>query len=423
MNPIRKAIADGAFLTCLPAQKFKTGLLSAQFVAPLSAESASAYALIPSVLRRGTVNCPDMAALSARLDRLYGARIDDTVRKIGECQCVGFVASFLDDRFVPGGERLLQPVAALLGELIRQPVTEDGAFLPAYFDSEKTNLLDAISSIRNDKRLWAGRRLLSEMCAGEPYGLSRLGEEADAEALENSRLYADYVDLIANAPLEMAYCGSADPEAVADALRGALADLPRARPNDLPSVLPHMPRADVLRVSDAMDVTQGKLEIGFSCESPDYMALLMGNTLFGGSSNAKLFMNVREKLSLCYYASSVFHRQKNMITVSSGIEFDNYQRAFDEIMEQLDMVKRGELEDWEIDSARSLLLNSYASMGDAQGKMENFYLSRAVTGLPDTPESMSENIKNMTMERVIEAMRTVKLDTVYFLKGKEAASE
>lgn len=421
MNPIRKTLADGVSLTCLPAQKFKTGLLSAQFVAPLSERTASAYALIPSVLRRGTVNCPDMAALSARLDRLYGARIDDTVRKIGECQCAGFVASFLDDRFVPGGERLLEPVAALLGELIRQPVTEDGAFLPAYFESEKSNLLDAIGSIRNDKRLWAGRRLLSEMCAGEPYGLSRLGEEADADALENGRLYAEYADLIANAPLEMVYCGSADADAVADALRAVLADLPRARPDDLPSVLPHTPRADVLRVSDAMDVTQGKLEIGFSCESPDYMALLMGNTLFGGSSNAKLFMNVREKLSLCYYASSVFHRQKNMITVSSGIEFANYQKAFDEIMEQLAMVQRGELEDWEIDSARSLLLNSYASMGDSQGKLENFYLSRTVTGLPDTPETLSEGIRNMTIERVIEAMRTVKLDTVYFLKGKEAA--
>ena len=421
MKFTRTTLADGVFLTCLPAQKFKTCLLSAQFVAPLSEQTASTYALIPSVLRRGTVDCPDMAALSARFDRLYGLRVDDTVRKIGERQCVGFVAGFLDDRFVPGGERLLKPAAAALGELIRRPVVENGAFLPAYFDGEKSNLLDAIGSIRNDKRLWAGRRLLSEMCAGEPYGLSRLGEEADAEALENGRLYADYVDLIANAPLEIVYCGSADAEAVADALRGALSDLPRARPNALPPVLPHTPRADVLRVSDAMDVTQGKLEIGFSCESDDYMALLMGNALFGGSSNAKLFMNVREKLSLCYYASSVFHRRKNMITVSSGIEFANYQRAFDEIMEQLAMVQRGELEDWEIDSARSLLLNSYASMGDSQGKLENFYLSRAVTEISDTPETLSEQVRNMTMERVVEAMRTVKLDTVYFLNGKEAA--
>ena len=408
-------------MTCLPAQKFKTGVLSAQFVAPLTAQTAGGVALIPSVLRRGTVDSPDMGLLSARLDNLYGARIDETVRKIGEYQCAGFVASFLDDRFVPGGERLLEPVTALLGELVREPVTENGAFLPAYFDSEKANLLDAIGSIRNDKRLWAGRRLLSEMCAGEPYGVSRLGEEADVEALQNNDLYSRYRELISKAPLEIVYCGSASLEEVENALRAVLDGLPRGEVWTLPEMSPHAPRADVLNVSDSMDVTQGKLELGFSCESDDYMALLMGNTLFGGSSNSKLFMNVREKLSLCYYASSSFHRRKNLITVSSGIEFGNYQAAFDEITAQLRMVQDGDWEAWEIDSARSILLNSYASLGDSQGKLENFYLSRAVSGFPDTPESMSEAVRSMTPERITEAMRTVKLDTVYFLKGKEAA--
>lgn len=408
-------------MTCIPARKFKTSLLSAQFVNPLRGETAGAYALIPSVLRRGTVSCPDMDALSARLDSLYGARIDDTVRKIGEAQCAGFVASFLDDRFVPDGEKLLEPVAALLGELLCAPVTEGGVFRADYFDSEKANLLDAIGSIRNDKRLWAGRRLLAEMCAGEPYGVSRLGEEADVTPLEAGSVYGRYRDVLSSSPLEIVYCGSAAAERVEGAVRAALDALPRKDVRTLPEVRPHAPRSDVLRVSDAMDVTQGKLEIGFSCDSADYMAMLMGNALFGGNSNSKLFLNVREKLSLCYYASSAYHRQKNLLTVSSGIEFGNYQRALDEIMTQLESVQRGDLEEWEWDSAKSILLNSYASLGDGQGKLENFYLARAVTGLPDTPEDLSEKTRTLTRERVLEAMGTVRPDTVYFLTGKEAA--
>ena len=170
-----------------------------------------------------------------------------------------------------------------------------------------------------------------------------------------------------------------------------------------------------------MDVTQGKLGMGFSCTSTDHTALLMGNTLFGGSSNSKLFLNVREKLSLCYYASSVYHRQKGLITVSSGIEFENYQRAYDEIMAQLSAVQRGELEDWELQGARSSLLNAYASMGDSQGKLENFYLGQAATGHDETPEMLAEEIRTLKNERIYEAMETVRLDTVYFLKGKETA--
>ena len=145
----------------------------------------------------------------------------------------------------------------------------------------------------------------------------------------------------------------------------------------------------------------------------------MGNTLFGGSSNSKLFLNVREKLSLCYYASSLYHRQKGLITVSSGIEFQNYQRAYDEIMAQLEAVQKGELEDWELEGARSTLLNNYATVGDSQGKLENFYLGQAATGQHETPADLARAIQDMTAERICRAMSTVKLDTVYFLKGKE----
>ena len=181
MNIVRTKLADGVYLTCLPARKFKTGLLSAQFITPLRRENAAANALVPAVLRRGTVRFPDMGLLSAELDRLYGAQISYTVRKKGESQCVGFVASFIDDSFVPGGEKILEPVAALLGELICEPVTRSGRFLPAYVDGEKENLVDAIRSVLNDKRDYADLRLLQEMCGAEPYGISRLGDEASVQ--------------------------------------------------------------------------------------------------------------------------------------------------------------------------------------------------------------------------------------------------
>jgi predicted Zn-dependent peptidase len=421
MEVIRKQLADGVNLTYLPARKFKTSLLSAQFVVPLREETAAANALLCAVLRRGTVSCPDMGSLAARLDKLYGASIDYTVRKKGEAQCIGFVASLIDDSFAPGGEKLLEPVAALLGELICDPATERGRFVPGYFESEKNNLLDAIRSLINDKRDYADRRLIQELCAGEHYAVSRLGSEAAAEKLQPKKLYNQYRELISTARLELFYSGSADLRRVESALQGAFSALPRKVIRERTAVLPHTPRQEIHSVEDAMDVTQGKLGMGFSCTSTDHTALLMGNTLFGGSSNSKLFLNVREKLSLCYYASSVYHRQKGLITVSSGIEFENYQRAYDEIMAQLSAVQRGELDDWELQGARSSLLNAYASMGDAQGELENFYLGQAATGHDETPEMLAEEIRTLKNERIYEAMETVRLDTVYFLKGKETA--
>lgn len=420
MEATRTKLAEGVYLTHMPARKFKTGLLSAQFMTPIKAETAAAQAVLPSVLRRGCARYPDMGALGAELDRLYGAEIDYTVRKKGESQCVGFVASLIDDAFTPEGEKLLEPVAELLGQVICDPLTKGGLFLPEYVDSERTNLVDAIRSILNDKREYADLRLLQEMCDGEGYGVSRFGDEKSAEKLTGERVYETYVDLLASAPLELFYCGGAETGRVEAALSKALAGLTRKVVSPLPKTSRHALRGEVRSVTDAMDVTQGKLGMGFTCGSDDFPALMMGNTLFGGSSNSKLFMNVREKLSLCYYASSLLHWEKGVITVSSGIEFQNFQRAYDEILLQLKAVQDGRLDQWELEGARSTLCNAYATIGDSQGKLENFWLGRMAAGRRETPEELAAGIRSVTPERICEAMRSVSLDTVYFLKGEEA---
>ena len=282
MEVTRTKLAEGVYLTYLPAQKFKTSLLSAQFVTPLREETASAYALLPSVLRRGTVSCPDMGSLSARLDELYGARIETTVRKKGENQCVGFGASLIDDSFAPGGEKLLEPVAELLGELICDPVTERGRFVPSYFESEKTNLLDAIRSLVNDKRDYADSRLLREMCAGEPYGIPRLGGEAGAESVQPKQLYALYQELISTARLELIYSGSAPQRRVEQALLSALAALPREQVRDIALYRPHPARQEVLR---------GRLFTGLSAgqAGPENSNLREGRGAPGGSIHQALF--------------------------------------------------------------------------------------------------------------------------------------
>ena len=416
----RREIMQDVFLTYLPAQRFKTSRMTVQLIAPLQRETAAANALLPAVLRRGTVRCPDMESLSAALDTLYGANIDYTVRKKGERQCVGFAAGFIDDAFTPHGEKLLEPVSAMLGELLLDPVTHGGRFLSSYVESEKANLIDAIRGLKNDKRDWADIRLMQEMCAGEPYSVLRLGDEETAGRITNQSLYVHGQALMASSRVEVIYCGSAEAQRVEDAVLTALAALPRGAQTALPEVqriqAPDTPR----RIVETMDVTQGKLAMGYRCSSDDYPAMVLANLIFGGTSNSKLFLNVREKLSLCYYASSLYHRQKGLITVSSGIEFQNYQRAYDEIMAQLEAVQKGELEDWELEGARSTLLNSYATVGDSQGKLENFYLGQAATGQHETPADLARAIQDMTAERICRAMSTVKLDTVYFLKGKEA---
>ena len=417
----RREIMQDVFLTYLPAQHFKTSRLTLNLVTGLDRASASANALLPAVLRRGTVRCPDMESLSAALDTLYGANIDYTVRKKGERQCVGFAAGFIDDGFTPHGERLLEPVAQQLGELLLEPVTRDGCFLGEYVESEKANLIDAIRALKNDKRDWADIRLMQEMCAGEPYSVLRLGDEETAGAITTDALYRHGQELMASSRVELIYCGGAEERRVEDAVLSALARLPRGSQTPLPPVrrtaAPETPRC----IIETMDVTQGKLAMGYRCTSDDYPAMVLANLIFGGTSNSKLFLNVREKHSLCYYASSSYARSKGILTVSSGVEVTDFERAEEEIERQLHAVQQGDWEDWEQEGALQAIRTSLLSLTDSQGALENFYLGQIASGATETPEELAAELQQVTKERIVAAARTVTPDTVYFLRGKEEA--
>ncbi len=422
---VRRELFPGVWLRCVHTRKFKSSCLSLTFLCPLDRDAASANALIPSVLRRGTAKRPDMESLSAALDELYGGAVEPVVRKKGETQCVGFAASFLDDAYALEGEPILEPAAALLGELLLDPRTQDGVFRPDYVEGERRNLIDRIRGEINDKRAYALHRLNQEMCGEEAFGADKLGDEEHARSITPASLWERYQALLKTAALELYYCGSADPDRVEAALKAALAGLPvngdRAVPDcDVRLTAEEEPRL----VEEAMDVTQGKLALGFrtgglTCWEEEYPALMLCNAVFGGSTLSKLFLNVREKLSLCYYASSILEKMKGVLLVSSGIEFDKYQTAKNEILSQLEAVRRGELENWELEGARRTLIGGCLSTLDDQSRQEEFWLGQAAAGLDQTPEELAARLEAVTAEQVSAAARKLRLDTIYFLKGKE----
>ena len=422
----RRELFPGVWLRTVHTNKFKSAYLSVTLLAPLEPETAAANALIPSVLRRGTAAHPDMESLSAALDELYGGAIEPAVRRKGETQCVGFVASFLDDAYALNGEKILESAAALLGELLLRPYTQDGIFCPDYTAGERANLIDRIRGQINDKRSYATHRLIQLMCGEEAFGTDKLGDETTAAAITPASLWQRYQELLRTAAVEVYYCGSAQPERVEAALRSALSGLPVNEARVVPDCEVRIHAGTQPRVvEEALDVTQGKLAMGFrtggiTCWEEEYPALAMCSAVFGGTTLSKLFLNVREKLSLCYYASSMLEKLKGLMLVSSGIEFDKYQTARDEILAQLEAVRRGEIADWELEGARRTLISGHLATLDDQARQEEFWLGQAAAGLDTTIQELAGQFETITREQVAQAARKLELDTIYFLKGKEA---
>ena len=383
----RTELMPGVFLSHLCSDKFKTACMSVTLLTQLRRETAAMNAVIPFVLRRGTTRYSDMEQLSRRMDELYGAAVEPVVRRIGEIQCIGFYGSFPEPDYLPGGEALLGDTCALMAQLLLDPVTRGGLLLPQYVDSEREKLLDIIRSRMNDKRSYALTRCIEEMCCYEDFAVSRFGSESEAENIHYKKLTRHYRELIQTCPVEIFYCGKTDFKAVSAAMRDAFSAMPRGEIDyDIGTDLRMNAVEDHIRfVEEEMDVTQGKLVLGFrlgECmEEPDIPALYVFNAVYGSGATSKLFMNVREKLSLCYYASSAVYLHKGIMLVSSGIEFDKLDAARDEILAQLDSVRRGEITDDELRSAKKSVASDLRAVQDSIGELEGFYLSQALDGL------------------------------------------
>ena len=419
----RTQLLPGVHLTAVQTQKFKSSVLGMQFLLPLAREQAALHALLPMVLRRGTAEHPDMESLSAVLDELYGGSLEPTVRKKGETQCVGFVGSFLDDAYTLDGSAVLEPSAALLGELVLRPYTRDEVFCPDYTRQERENLVTRIRAQVNDKRQYAQVRVVAEMCAGEPFGVDKLGDEASAAAITPQKLWDCYQQVLRTAPIEFYYCGSAPLERVRAAVQAIVDGLPAgeraplARPEK--GNAPAQPR----RVEEALDVTQGKLAMGFrtciDAWDEDYPALMLLNAVYGGTTTSKLFLNVRERLSLCYYASSGLMKYKDVMLVSSGVEFSKVGQAQDEILAQLQACKDGGFTDDELEWARRSVVSTLMTTLDAQSRLEDYWLGQAAAGLTEAPDELAQRVERTTRAQVQAAAQKLTLDTVYFLIGKE----
>lgn len=415
-------IAPGVRLHALQSDKFKTACFSVSFVKPHDRESAAMDALLPSVLLRATEKYPDIRSISTRLDELYGATFGTLVRRKGEVKLTGFYADFIEDDFLPAGEEVFAPMVEFMREVLYAPYTENGCFCPCFVEGEKENLINAIESNLNDKRGYATMQLLAAMCAQERYGVPRLGKVEDVEKITPESLWKHYRELLENAPVEIFYAGRRSAEEAAACFRKAFANRRTVVKRPLETLV--IPKADAVReISEAMDVTQGKLVMGLrtgiTLLDKEYPALLMLNAVLGAGMTCKLFVNVREKLSLCYYASSMIEKYKGIMLISSGVDFENYEKAKNAILAELEACKKGDITEEEMESARLQILSSLRSFLDSPAQLDDFYCGMAIAGGMDIPEIMTA-VEKLTVEDVAAAARQTSMDTIYFLKGEEA---
>ena len=412
-------LLPGVTLRTCRDTRFKQGCLSLQLVRQMNREESALNSLLPSVLLRGTKRCPTLRAITEHLDELYGASVSALVRRVGDYQTTGLYCSFMDDRFALPGDQVLAPIAAFLEELLLDSPLENGGFAASFVESEKKNLIATIESELNDKRVYAMNRLLRIMCKADAFGLPRLGDKEQVAAITPQGLYDHYRRILRTSPIEIFYVGSADSAYVAQLLLPLLQKLSR----DVASLPPQTGFApcEGSDETEIMDVSQGKLCMGFTTpitnRCPEFPAMQVMNTILGAGMTSKLFVNIREKMSLCYSIGSGYYGTKGILTVSAGIDFDKEEVTRREILHQLQLCREGSITAQELEAARQAILSSLRGTHDSPGAIEGYYATGALSGMTMTPQEYMTAVQAVTLSDVVAAAQKLQLHTTYFLKG------
>lgn len=410
-------IGKNVKLTLIPESKFKTNLISVYIQRKLDRNEVTKNALLPGILKSGCNKYKTLGQLTDREEELYGSYLHAGASKRGESQVLGFSILSVNEKYLD--EKILGQCIEFLNEIINNPLVIDGGFNEEYLNIEKEILKDSIMSIINDKGNYAMKRTNEIMFEGEPYSINGKGYIEDLDTIDRVSLYEHYKEVLKTSPIEIMIEGEFEESEVVELIKEKF-QFDRGNIIDIPKEEYYKEVDKVKEVKENMDIAQGKLVMGYRCnvdylDEEKYYSLILGSRILGGGADSKLFINVREKESLCYTIYSTIQKSKSTMMVCSGIEAQNYEKTVNLVKEQVQKLKDGDITESEISNAKIAFINSLNSLNDEIGRISDFYFSQSISKNKSDLDQIKNMINKSTKEDIVEAVKNIELDTIYFL--------
>ncbi|MDR0821593.1 MAG: insulinase family protein [Oscillospiraceae bacterium] len=419
-NLQRTRLADGIHFNSFTDDRYKVNRVSVAFMTKQSNDTAAAYALLANILTKKNATFPNEKDFHNYEASLYASEIHGEAGCLGDVSLLDFSVSSISDKFALEGEPISEQAAGLLLDCILRPAFQNGVFTD--IETEKQNQIRIIEAELNDKQEYAHNKGIELLCPNEPFSVNTNGTIDTVNALTPSTLLSAYKELLSHARIEIICVGRDSFSHLLPIFQKEFDSLTRGDID--PCVTTASPIAQTVNeVTDIMSVVQGKMVIGLKTDYKNKAATSLMNKIYGGMVTSKLFLNVREKLSLCYYCWSRYNRYKDTFTVDCGVEKENIGKARAEILKQLDDMRSGDFADTDIEVALMALRNDTNTVNDSAATLAAWYTDRIYRGDVIAPAEALAEYEAVTREQIVEAANAVKLSAVYVLSGEEGEKE
>ncbi|SEM42878.1 Predicted Zn-dependent peptidase [Ligilactobacillus sp. WC1T17] len=417
---MQKSITDGVELILIPTQQFKTNRIMISFMTELSdAKQLSVRTLLSNVLETSSRKYNTQRKTALALSEMYGAGFGTTVSRHGNLHLLNFIFNCIDDKFLTEKVDLVDLGFEFLKEMILDPLAENGSFDNDTFKRQQQNLVAYVNSIKDNKQSYAAMKLQEHYFDAPEQKTPIYGTSAAIETITPQELYQAYLTMLTHDRIQIVVSGDIDFDKVENQVRNFNFS-PRVGCELSLNILQE-PKEKSIEVVEQQDLNQSKLDLAYylpiAYRAPLHYAALVFNGLFGGSPLSKLFVNVREKESLAYYASSSFDPYRFFLMVQTGIQSENKAHVVALIQQQLTDLAHGNFTLDEMDKIKASLINNFESRLDSQMTAINREQNDILTKTHVSTQNWIDAVKNVTKEQVQEVASLAKLQCVYFLDG------
>ncbi|MBY0120628.1 EF-P 5-aminopentanol modification-associated protein YfmF [Bacillus sp. S/N-304-OC-R1] len=412
---------NGYKLHVVKTEKYKTNTLVWKMKAPLNKEFVTLRALLPYVLQSSSEKYPTTGKLRSYLDELYGATFYVDLAKKGEYHIISFSLEMANEKFLSDQTPLLKKAFEFLSNILTKPNVSGNAFDKETVENEKRTLKQRIQSVYDDKMRYSNFRLVQEMCKDEPYSLHVHGEKDDVDSITPESLFQYYQEALSQDEMDLYVIGDVNEDEV-ESFAKELLHFGARTPLKI-NASQYTNKTNVHEVVEKQDVKQGKLNIGYRTNivygDDEYYALQVYNGIFGGFSHSKLFINVREKASLAYYAASRLESHKGLLMVMTGIDNKNFDQTVSIIKAQIEAMKNGDFSEEEVSQTKAVIKNQLLETIDTSRGIVEVLYHNVVSQKDVTLQDWMDKMDLATKEDIVAVANKISLDTIYFLTGKE----
>ena len=408
---------EGYNLHIIKNNKFKKNIIKVIYKNKIVRDDIEKRRIIPNILVESNSIYNTRRLLNIKREELYNMQVSGNVSQSGNVISTSITGVFLSDKYAPN---LFNDAVEFISNLIFNPKVVDNHFDDKAFKMSCELLKEDIDTLYENPGAYAAERVYELLGGNSPLGFPLYGSKENIDKLKNEDVYKYYLDMLENDKVDIFVAGDID-DSVIDVIKKYFKI--KNKRKSVNFFIKHDKFTDEYKeVKEVKSYNQSKLIISFKLDDvTDFekqYVMPIYSYILGGGPDSKLFQNVREKNSLCYNISSRYSMVTNILTIGSGINASDYEKALKIIKEQVDSMKNGEFDTRDIDKAKITYLSYFDEITDSLHGIIVDY--NTVLDLKvDSLSTRKKKIQTVTKKDIMNVIPKIHPELVYLLEGSK----